>query len=91
MTPNGALIGKFRYYERKGEEEQVTTTLEREGYPIIGLISKGALEGGDCFYIDEKTVAIGHGNRSTLAGVEEAGAHLKRQGIEVLTVELYAR
>lgn len=91
VTPAGALIGKFRYYERKGEEEQVIATLERRKVPIIGRVTRGAMEGGDCFYIDEKTVAIGHGNRSTLAGVEDAASHLRKLGIEVLPVELYAR
>jgi N-dimethylarginine dimethylaminohydrolase len=90
-TPSGALIGKFRYYERRGEEEQVIATFKREAYPIIGRVTRGALEGGDCFYLDEKTVAIAHGNRSTLAGVEDAASHLGTLGIEVLPVELYDR
>jgi len=91
MTKEGALIGKFRYYERKGEEVNVIKCLEREGIPILDEVQRGAFEGGDCLYLDEKTVAIGFGNRSTLAGVENAAEILKKIGVEVIPVELYAR
>jgi N-dimethylarginine dimethylaminohydrolase len=91
MTKDGALIGKFRYYERKGEEKYVINTLKKYNYPIIGKINKGALEGGDCWYIDNYSVAIGFGNRSTETGVLQAKGILKEHDIEVIPIELYAR
>lgn len=91
MTPRGPLIGTFRYHERRGEEHQVIQTLERHGYPVHARITRGALEGGDCWYLDEHTVAIGHGERSTEAGVRNAAELLAEQGIDVIPVELYPR
>lgn len=91
MTPKGAVIGKFRYFERKGEEVPAFLTVKRLGYPLLGRVTNGALEGGDCWYIDEHTVAIGFGNRSTWAGVKQAMEILSKADIEVIPVELHAR
>lgn len=91
MTRNGALIGRFRYLERKGEEIQAEETLREHGVPIIGHITRGAFEGGDCWYIDDSTLAVGCGNRSTNSGIDEAAEILAPHGIEVITVEFHSK
>ncbi|MEW6230432.1 MAG: arginine deiminase family protein, partial [Bacillota bacterium] len=65
--------------------------LSRYGYPMVGRIRKGAVEGGDCWLLDEQTLVIGSGNRSTLRGIEEAGEIMKPFGVEVIPVEFLAK
>lgn len=91
MTKHGALIGRFRYLERKGEEIQAEEALREYGVPIIGHITKGAFEGGDLWYIDEHTLACGCGNRSTNSGIDQAAEILKQYDIECITVEFHSK
>ena len=91
MVEEGALIGRFRYYERKGEERNAIKFFEDNDIPIIGQINRGAFEGGDCWFLDENTLAVGIGNRSTHAGVEQAAEILGKYDIEVIPVEFHAK
>lgn len=90
MTKEGALIGSFLHSERRGEEINVTKCLQKEGIPILGRIRRGTLEGGDCTYLDEKTLAIGCGARTSPAGIQDAAGILKKIGVEVIPVDIYA-
>lgn len=91
MTPAGALIGKFKYSQRWGDEEFAIEAFERLGVPMAGRVTKGAVEGGDCWMLDEQTLVIGSGNRSTLRGIEDAAEILRRYDIEVVPVEFLAK
>ena len=91
MTKEGALIGAFLHYERRGETEDIIKCFQNETVPILGRIDRGFLEGGDCIYLDEKTVAIGLGGRSSPAGVERAARILERIGVEVIPIDLHGR
>jgi N-dimethylarginine dimethylaminohydrolase len=86
-TPAGVLIGKFRYEPRWGDEEFAIAALEKLGATIVGRVSRGAVEGGDCWLLDESTLVIGAGNRSTLEGIQNAAELMKPHGIDVLPVE----
>jgi N-dimethylarginine dimethylaminohydrolase len=90
-TPAGALIGKFKYEQRWGDEEYAIEALTKAGVDIAGRVSVGAVEGGDTWMLDETTLVIGSGNRSTLRGIEQAGEILKPHGIEVRPVEFLAK
>ena len=46
------------------------------------------LEGGDCLWVDEHTLAIGSGYRTNDAGIEQMAAILKPQGVDVVRVGL---
>lgn len=91
MMNAGVLIGKFRYYERKGEEINAIKCFKENNYPIIGQIQTGAFEGGDCWFLDEHTLAVGMGNRTTHTGVEESSGILSEYDIEIIPVEMYSR
>jgi N-dimethylarginine dimethylaminohydrolase len=91
MTGAGALVGRFRYYERKGEEIHAEKVLKENGIPVIGHVTMGAFEGGDCWYVDDHTLCVGCGNRSTNSGVEQAAELLKPYGIEVILVEFHSK
>ncbi len=92
-TPHGILIGRFRYTERKGEEIRAKETLDELGETYLeNQITRGALEGGDAFFwLDENTLVMGVGNRSTLSGYENAKEILAEYGIRVFVVECLSK
>jgi len=91
-TPDGILIGRFRYLERKGEEITAKRTLEDLGESVLPKkITRGALEGGDCFWLDEDTLVIGNGNRSTFSGYENAKEILTECGKRIFVIEFLSK
>lgn len=91
-TPNGFLIGKFRYTERKGEEEWGKKSLLELGETVLPKqITRGCVEGGDCFWLDDNTLIIGNGNRSTYSGFENAKEILAEYGKRVFVVEFLSK
>ncbi|GAI75795.1 unnamed protein product, partial [marine sediment metagenome] len=86
-TAKGVLIGNFRYADNEGDTELAIETLEKLKVSMIGSVMHGSLEGGDCWYLDEHTLAIGIGNRSTMEGVKEAEKILEPFDIKVLPVQ----
>ena len=48
-------------------------SLEDLGETVLAKqITRGCVEGGDCFWLDNEILAIGNGNRITCAGYESA-------------------
>lgn len=90
-TPAGPLVGKYKYEQRWGDEEFAIEVFERLGVETVGRVSQGAVEGGDSWMLDETTLVIGSGNRSTLRGIEDAAAIMKPLGVEVVPVEFLAK
>jgi N-dimethylarginine dimethylaminohydrolase len=90
-TPAGALIGKFKYEQRWGDEEFAIDALTQADVDIVGRVEVGAVEGGDCWLLDEATLVIGSGNRSTMRGIEQAAEIMKPLGVEVVPVEFLAK
>lgn len=91
-TPGGVLIGRFRYLERKGEEIAAKRTLEGLGETVLPKqITRGAMEGGDAFWLDDKTLVIGNGNRSTYSGYENAKEILAEYGERVFVIEFLSK
>jgi len=90
-TPAGVLIGKYRYEPRWGDEEFAIEALEKLGATIVGRVARGAVEGGDRWLLDESTLVIGAGNRSTLEGIENAAEVLRPHGIDVVPVAFLAQ
>jgi len=91
-TPDGVLVGRFRYQERKGEEIGGKRTLEELGETVLPRqVTKGAMEGGDCFWLDGDTLLIGNGNRSTYSGYENAREILDEYGRRVFVIEFLSK
>ncbi len=91
-TPNGFLVGRFRYKERKGEETLNMQALIELGENVLPKqISRGCLEGGDCFWLDQDTLIIGNGNRSSWSGYECAKEILAAYGKRVFVVEFLSK
>jgi N-dimethylarginine dimethylaminohydrolase len=87
-TRDGVLLGTFREKVRWGEEAKAAEVLVHY-VPVYRRIEAGegiAFEGGDYMYVDDHTVALGIGARTTPKGAEiviEAGSE---QGVEVIPV-----
>jgi len=89
MVKGGAIVCRMGARIRRGEELAVTRTLANIGVPILRTISgTGVMEGGSFAWINDKTAAIGVGVRVNRDGAEQVGEVLKRQGVELLIVEL---
>jgi len=86
-TKGGVLLGGFREPARKGEEDFAEEVFIKEGIPILGRVFEGSLEGGDVHYVDDETLAIGVGARSTIEGITEAEGILKGLGLTIIPVE----
>ena len=86
-TAKGVLIGNFRYADNEGDAELAIESLKQLKVPIIGKVMHGALEGGDCWYLDEHTLVVGIGNRSTMEGIKKAEKILEPFNIKVLPVQ----
>lgn len=86
-SPEGVVICRFKYAERKGEEIPGEKQLRKMGHKIIDRVQRGAWEGGDVRYIDETNLATGQGERSTWPGIYNARDIFSRQGIKVHGIE----
>jgi N-dimethylarginine dimethylaminohydrolase len=74
---------------RRGEELAVTRTLAEIGVPILCTLSGTALmEGGSFAWINPQTAVIGCGIRVNREGAEQVGEVLRRQGVELIVVDL---
>jgi N-dimethylarginine dimethylaminohydrolase len=89
MVKGGAIVCRMGARIRRGEELATTRTLAKLGIPILRTISgSGIMEGGSFAWLNEKTCAIGIGVRVNREGAEQVGEVLKRQGVDLLIVEL---
>jgi dimethylargininase len=89
ITDAGAILGRPGKPLREGEVATVETTLGELGIPIAGRITApGTFEGGDSFWLDARTLAVGQGYRTNAEGIRQLSAILAEQGVAVLAVPL---
>jgi N-dimethylarginine dimethylaminohydrolase len=89
VTPFGSIVLQVGKPLRNGEEEPLAKKLESVGVPILGkLTGEARAEGGDMFWLDETTLAIGLGFRTNAEGVRQIKAMLEPKGITIITTEL---
>jgi N-dimethylarginine dimethylaminohydrolase len=82
----GYILGKFREPLRYEEQSRYKARMEALGVPLAAEVKKGFFEGGDFFFLDDTTLAIGMIARSNAEGVEEIRRALKPLGYTVLGV-----
>jgi N-dimethylarginine dimethylaminohydrolase len=89
VTDRGAIIlnmGKRLRLAEPGLHEQA---YRRLGVPILGRIeAPGTVEGGDCVWVDRKTVAVGRGVRTNQEGIQQLANILGRLGVAVYGYDL---
>lgn len=88
VTDRGAILLRMGKPLRRGEEEAVGAALEAAGVPVLARLSGAALaEGGDCLWLDERTLAVGLGFRTNTEGLRQIQAALGA-AVEVVPVQL---
>jgi N-dimethylarginine dimethylaminohydrolase len=71
VSDNGALLLNPGKEIRRSEPAALGKDLEQAGLPIAGRLSGGEwAEGGDCCWLDERTLLVGRGYRTNGAGIE---------------------
>lgn len=89
MTDRGAIILSMGKALRRPEPGLHEETYRRLGIPILGRIEDpGQVEGGDCVWVDTRTLAVGRGVRTNEAGIRQLAAILAPLGVEVLGYDL---
>ncbi|MDI3341186.1 MAG: arginine deiminase family protein, partial [Sphaerobacter sp.] len=89
MTDAGAVLCRMGKSLREREVALAEETMRDLGIPITGRIeAPGTLEGGDCLWLDARTLAIGRGYRTNTEGIQQMARIVAAQGVDVLTVDL---
>ncbi|MBZ9965925.1 dimethylarginine dimethylaminohydrolase family protein [Mesorhizobium sp. BR1-1-2] len=89
MTSRGALILSMGKPLRAREPSLHEETYTRLGIPILGRVeAPGQVEGGDCVWVDARTLAIGRGVRSNQEGIQQVSNLLTPLGISVYGFDL---
>lgn len=84
MTERGALILSMGKPLRASEPSLHEETYTKLGIPILGRVeAPGQVEGGDCVWLDARTLVIGRGVRSNQEGIQQVSNLLTPLGISV--------
>jgi dimethylargininase len=88
-TNDGAILCRMGKDLRSAEVDLAEQTMLDLGIPIVGRIqAPGTVEGGDCLWIDERTLAVGEGYRTNAEGIRQLTSILAEQEVDVLRVGL---
>ena len=89
MTNRGALILSMGKPLRAREPSLHEETYRRLGIPILGRVeAPGQVEGGDCVWVDARSLAIGRGVRSNQEGIQQVSNLLTPLGVSVYGFDL---
>lgn len=89
VTGRGAIILKMGKALRAVEPAMHQAAYQRLGVPILGRIEgSGMVEGGDCVWVDKRTLAVGRGVRTNQDGIEQLARMLSPLDVEVLGFDL---
>jgi N-dimethylarginine dimethylaminohydrolase len=88
-TDRGIIICNMGKPARATEPEALKEGCLRNGIPILGTITApGTVEGGDCAWVDTRTLAVGLTYRTNLEGIHQLRSLLGPLGVKVLEVHL---
>jgi N-dimethylarginine dimethylaminohydrolase len=89
MTDHGAIVLSMGKVLREPEPALHAAAYRRMGIPVLGSIeAPGQVEGGDCVWVDAKTLAVGRGVRTNEAGIRQLAGLLEPKGVSVLGFDL---
>jgi len=84
VTGRGGIPLRMAKPARRQEPGHAAEELERLGVPVIGTLAAPAIaDGGDRFWLDERTMAIGLGYRTNRAGAAAVARLVEPEGIAV--------
>ncbi|TKB30219.1 MAG: amidinotransferase, partial [Mesorhizobium sp.] len=89
MTDHGAIILAMGKALRRAEPGLHEAAYRRMGVPILGRIEHpGQVEGGDCVWVDARTLAVGRGVRTNQDGIQQLANLLTPKGVQVYGYDL---
>ena len=89
ICDRGAILCNMGKAQRTGEPVVMETVLRAAGCEILGAIQPpGRLEGGDVAWLDERTIAVGHGYRTNAEGIAQLRSFLDESIDEFIIVPL---
>jgi N-dimethylarginine dimethylaminohydrolase len=89
LTARGAIRLRMRKPAREREPAHAREELERLGVPVLGELPEGAYaDGGDRFWIDDSTMAIGLSYRTNRAGADTVAELAAPEGVTVETYDM---
>jgi N-dimethylarginine dimethylaminohydrolase len=89
VCDRGVIICRMGKAARATESAAQEAAFARMGLPIVGRIeAPGTLEGGDVFWLDERTLAVGRGYRTNDEGIRQLRALLGDTIDELVVVPL---
>jgi len=88
MTARGGIALQMAKPARVREPRHASEELERLGIPVLGALSGNAYaDGGDRYWIDDTTMAIGLGYRTNRAGADALARLAEPEGVQVITYD----
>ena len=89
MSDHGAIILRMGKPLRSDEPALHEKAYAARQIPILGRIdAPGTVEGGDCVWLDARTLIVGRGVRTNQEGIDQLGALLAPHGVAVLGFDL---
>lgn len=89
VTPGGVIEFRGAKQVRAGEPPLLSTQLQDLGLPLLGrLTAPATADGGDMFWLDRATLAIGRGYRTNQAAIDQITEMLAPLGISVERFDL---
>jgi dimethylargininase len=89
ITARGGIPLNMAKPARVREPRHAAEELERLGIPVIGTLSGGTYaDGGDHYWIDDRTMAVGLGYRTNRAGAAALARLLEPEGAAVETYDM---
>jgi len=74
-TKHGLILCRMGKESRRGEPEALEAFAKSAGWPVLGAIHEpGTVEGGDVVWLDDGTLAVGHGYRTNAEGIRQLRA-----------------
>ena len=85
----GAIILNMGKKLRMKETEEHANFYNQERIPIIGkIINNASVEGGDCLWINNKTLVVGESYRTNKSGINQLSIILKKHNIVLMPIKL---
>ena len=89
MTARGGIPLRMAKPARTREPDAARAELERLGIPVLGTIEPpGYADGGDRYWIDDGTMAVGLGYRTNRAGAAALARLARPEGVRVETYDM---
>ena len=89
VSARGGIALQMAKPVRRREPEHAAEELRRLGVPVLGTLEGDAYaDGGDRFWLDDRTIALGLGYRTNRAGAAALQRLLEPEGVHVETYDM---